>query len=139
MLFKPPLRFKFVLDAEYFNGLCNAAAKTGCLSVIPSEESVIGSVGEGIRFFSIPKDKLFENLFFDSKGFELLPFSCFSRALVKLIGPGVLAAEEVGEEEDEFVEIGWVCPKDALDSFFSFLILGLNSVMTTVKSSTVTL
>ena len=95
-----------MLDAEYFNGLCNAAAKTGCLSFIPSEDSVIGSVGEGIRFFSIPTDKLFENLFFDSKGFELLPFSCFSRALVKLIGPGVFAAEEVGEEEDEFVDVG---------------------------------
>ena len=95
-----------MLDAEYFNGLCNAAAKTGCLSFIPSEDSIIGSVGEGMRFFSIPKDKLFENLFFDSKGFELLPFNCFSRALVKLIGPGVLAAEEVGEEEDEFVDVG---------------------------------
>ena len=35
---------------------------------------------------------------------KLFPFSCFS--FVKPAGAGVLAADEVGEEEDEFVDGG---------------------------------
>ena len=69
-----------------------------------------------------------------SKLLEILPFSCLSA------GAGVLAAEDVGEDDDELVDVGFPDPCD-LDSFFSFsfLIFGLNSVITTVKSLTVTL
>ena len=76
----------------------------------------------------------------ESKRFELLPLSCFSREFVKLIGAGVFAAEDVGDDEDELVVV-WCVWLWLLDSFFSFsfLILGLNSVITTVKSLTVTL
>ena len=75
-----------------------------------------------------------------SKVLELLfPLICLSLALLMPVGAGVFAAEEVGEDEDELIT-GVVGPC-VFDSFFSFsfLILGLNSVMTTVKSSTVTL
>lgn len=73
-----------------------------------------------------------------SKLLELFPFSCLSFGIPA--GAGVLAAEDVGEEDEELVDVGLVDPCD-FDSFFSFsfLIFGLNSVITTVKSLTVTL
>ena len=73
-----------------------------------------------------------------SKLFELLPFSCLS--FDKPDGAGVLAADDVGEEDEELVDVGFVDPW-FFDSFlsFSFLIFSLNSVITTVKSLTVTL
>lgn len=76
----------------------------------------------------------------DSKALELFPLICLSIEFVKLDGAGVFAAEDVGDDEDELVDIGCVCPW-VFDSFFSFsfFILGLNSVITTVKSFTVTL
>jgi hypothetical protein len=134
----------------YFNGDCNAAAKTGCLSFIPSDDSNTGSFGDGTRFLSLSTDKVFvlpdaefilvDPCTADSKEFELFPLSCLSIEFVKLVGAGVFAAEDVGDDEDELVDPGLAWPW-ALDSFlsFSFLILGLNSVMTTVKSLTVTL
>ena len=73
-----------------------------------------------------------------SKLLELFPFSCLSFGIPA--GAGVLAAEDVGEEDEELVDVGLVDPCD-FDSFFSFsfFIFGLNSVITTVKSFTVTL
>ena len=134
----------------YFKGDCNAAANTGCLSLIPSDDSNTESFGDGTRFLSLSTDKLFVLLDaelilvdpcrVDSKGFGLFPLSCLSIEFDKLVGAGVFAAEDVGDDEDELVDGGWAGPWP-LDSFlsFSFLILGLNSVMTTVKSLTVTL
>ena len=77
-----------------------------------------------------------------SKAFELLlPFTCLSITFVTpLAGAGVFAAEDAGDEDDELVVAGGVS-LSFFDSFFSFsfFTLGLNSVITTVKSLTVTL
>ena len=50
--FGVPIRFGFVLELEYFKGDCKAAAKTGCLSSIPSGDSKDDSFGDGIRLLS---------------------------------------------------------------------------------------
>ena len=45
-------KFGFVSEPEYFKGDCNAAAKTGCLSSIPSSDFKVVSVVNGIRLLS---------------------------------------------------------------------------------------
>ena len=115
-----PKRFSLVLDPEYFNGDCNAAAKTGCLSFIPSVESNRRSLGDGTRFLPLSTFKLFmlpdvelilaDPEVVDSKWIELLPLSCLSIGLVKVVGAGVFAADDVGDEEDELVDPGLALP-----------------------------
>ena len=44
----------------------------------------------------------------DSKVLELFPLICLSIEFVKLDGAGVFAAEDVGDDEEELVDGGWV-------------------------------
>ena len=48
---------------------------------------------------------LVEPCIFDSNVVKLLPLICFSRELVSPKGAGVFAVEDVGEDDDELIDV----------------------------------